>query len=740
MRRAEAGIQVDKFYPPTDWLDNNNKQIDIRKNAENNSIVLLVGHSADFSKYSLLGLLVDTSSGTYDVYIDDVLVGSGITKNTQYDIDFSTIATSYGSATTPESLVLHKVVIKPTTSGETINLFKCRRTTGVSTAQSQGVLWIHFELTNDINCAQLISQYSVCYSQNLYCVSSKGDVLSVITMLSLFYSQLKSKLLKVPKIINKETAGYSPIDSFANTSIKRIILENIYATNQYFVNNSDNNYLEQTIINNLNTTGTTTLNNNYKNNFSIKMISDIKSTLVENMQDFLTQATSLYPTKIDYSSKKLLKKIGTYGTSAYPMRGLRGLKVSNEAPFTGASPQININYTGLDRDALRELFTSLPYNVGYTIYGTLTESPTGVFSGFSSSNYLLLPNSPTGITKVSYKITATINSVPTSGFPYIFEFFRTRAEIRSDATDLARLRFYYRTTSDTTTGNPYFVNLALGTPFTIEVNIIGTNMSVVVTQNNEIKKEDNFTDVKIEENYPNKIGGSNTWDGSIDLNNTDIKINDIYWFRGQAQTTKTLSLVGATGNNLAKVGSPTIDENGIVSGFSASDCLQINNQPLNNYDDFELIVRAKTTKVGGTQPLFVSGNTSQFYIQFRNTNINVKVGDSGSLITLNYNFDLTTFYYIKVKRKGNLVSVSISLDGVTYQNEVTKEAESFTTGGTNIQIGRGGFNWGVNVFFEGEIDLEQTYIRIGRNYLMKGYITDADKNIALNKGWSLTLS
>ena len=177
MRRAEAGIQVDKFYPPTDWLDNNNKQIDIRKNAENNSIVLLVGHSADFSKYSLLGLLANTSSGTYDVYIDDVLVGSAITTNTGYDIDFSTINTSYGSATTPEALVLHKVVVKPNTSGATITRIRCARTIGVSTQQNQGVLWCHFELENNINLANLFNDGSSFCNRIVKAITSKGDVI-----------------------------------------------------------------------------------------------------------------------------------------------------------------------------------------------------------------------------------------------------------------------------------------------------------------------------------------------------------------------------------------------------------------------------------------------------------------------------------------------------------------------------------------------------------------------------------
>jgi hypothetical protein len=362
MRRAEAGIQVDKFYPPTDWLDNNSKQIDIRKNAENNSIVLLVGHSADFSKYSLLGLLADTSAGTYDIYIDDVLVGSGVTKNTQYDIDFSTINTSYGSATTPESLVLHKVVVKPNTNGSTITKFRCMRTAGVTTQQTQGVLWCHFELANEINIVESFGTGGGNIAEGrLYAITSKGDYIDVGTnsIAGMLNGAGGIRHLPLFSSFNFANSGFRGLQH-----LKRIRVVNWNTNNSSYVFYNSNS-IEKIDIRKITTSSLTT--NFFNLNFKLKLLpfkNAIPSTT--NLTDVLTQDEALFPTKLDFSNLVALTKITTMGGNRV-MRGLRGLKVSNEAPFSGSSPQINVSYTGLDRDALVELFTSLPTVTGSQI-------------------------------------------------------------------------------------------------------------------------------------------------------------------------------------------------------------------------------------------------------------------------------------------------------------------------------------------------------------------------------------
>ena len=368
MRRAEAGIQVDKFYPPTDWLDNNNKQIDIRKNAENNSVVLLVGHSADFSKYSLLGLLADTSAGTYDVYIDDVLVGSGITKNTQYDIDFSTINTTYGSATTPEALVLHKVVVKPTTSGSTITKFSHKRNTNSNTENTISLLWGHFELNNDINIEGFLYSWQYYKIINTFAITAKNDILNCRSInIPFYFATVNNDFNYLPEITmpSNQHLMYELIDN--TTKLKRVRLKDIICNTEAAGTFARNVGLEQIAINDVKIENLTTTRQVFRDNRKLKSILDIKYNNSVNCADLITNAMELYPTKLDISKGKNITILGTYGTSTYPMRGLRGLKVSNEAPFTGTSPQINVSYTGLDREALVELFNSLPTVTGSQI-------------------------------------------------------------------------------------------------------------------------------------------------------------------------------------------------------------------------------------------------------------------------------------------------------------------------------------------------------------------------------------
>ena len=566
MRRAEAGIQVDKFYPPTDWLDSNSQQIDIRKNAENNTIVLLVGHSADFSKYSLLGLLAQVSSGTYDVYIDDVLVGSAVTSNTQYDIDFSTIATSYGTATTPEALVLHKVVIKPTTSGEKITKFRCIRTTGVTTAQRQGLLWCHLELS-EINIDELIASTNGYYYNNIFvALSCKGIALDVREMRKSFAFANNLESLPIfnfgtlPKNIGEvlranDTGNYS--------KIKRVKLEDVEIDGIFiFVSQ----IIEQISIRN---TKHKAINKNstYANNKNLKMILKADYSTTTNLNNYLTNAISLFPTKLDVSKAIGLTIIGTYGTSTYPMRGLRGLKVSNEASFSGSSPQIDVSYTGLDRNALVELFQSLP----------------------------------------------------------------------------------------TVTGS------------------------------------------------------------------------------------QTLKCVGATGNNLTVFGSPTIDSDGVASGFSMSDYFQIAYQMIGYYSEFEF------------NTVFVVNSYST-----TNTNLIVRIsGPYGGLrIVTDGSISFTVLsgsykslksdivvengekYIVNIKLKNGVLVFKAKKysDTVWSSKELQLEKIDLTTG---IMFGRGSTDY---TYFDGSIDFEQTFLKSGQNYQIKGYLTDTDKNIALNKGWALTLS
>ena len=106
------------------------------------------------------------------------------------------------------------------------------------------------------------------------------------------------------------------------------------------------------------------------------------------INNFLNYDSS-YSEILDLSNLNKMEKVAVNGTANRKMEGLKGLLVSQNAPFTGSSPQINASYTGLNKSALVSLFESAPYNVGYTKVGNPTIVD-GVASGFSANDYLSL--------------------------------------------------------------------------------------------------------------------------------------------------------------------------------------------------------------------------------------------------------------------------------------------------------------------------------------------------------------
>lgn len=740
-----TGIQVDKFYPPTDWLDSNSQQIDIRKNAENNTIVLLVGHSADFTKYSLLGLLAQVSSGTYDVYIDDVLVGSAVTSNTQYDIDFSTIATSYGTATTPEALVLHKVVIKPNTSGSTITKFKCARTSGTSGYQSQGVLWGYFELENKINLYYGFCSYVQNYNENLIAITSKGNIINATTIFGLFsrvvdtydsYCLNNLQYLPVFNVGNLESfAGSFTQQTTNNSKCLNIKINSSYTIAINIGNMFINGKFEK--INNLKVKNNQA-NNAFKNVRQLKVLPNIEFGSCSNYTDFITNAINLYPTKLNINDKNATK-LGMYGTSTYPMRGLRGLKVSNEAPFSGASPQIDVSYTGLDRDALRELFNSLPAFMSLSVEGSPTIN-NGVVSGFSSSNYLKRDSASGDLNSIEAVFNVLNIPETLTQTNCILSLIGGNA-IRLYLTDSKNLRASYKDTTNTT---KYMTTVGVFSSSYVKIKLDTTGAYLYSSDDgvNWTLKTSNTTNIPLLTNaYTNlKIGiegGSYlAFEGSININNSYMVIDGTkYTFLLPSATTRTLKCVGATGNNLTKVGSPTIDENGVASGFSSSNRFTLPRVEANTYKRIEIKTKIITGET--LQASNIVGDDSYY-------GMGILISSDGRLeMQVNFsNYDrVFSDVIVEPNTEYTIIGIadvpsrtlSITVNGVTNSHTL----QYYTTiRQLDYRIGYGTRNG----TFNGSIYLEDTSIKIDRNYLMKGYITDTDKNIALNKGWALTLS
>lgn len=553
-----VNTQTQEFIPaPTDGIKYSQTR-DIKViPPEDNTITLLYGVASDFSKYSLFGLFASVSSGTYDVYIDDVLYAT-TASGTQTDIDFSALGAEYvsiGTCTTPEELVLHKIVIKPTNSGETITKFRCARTADVTTTQQQGVLWIHFELENRINVTNLFCAESQRRTYNLYAITAKNNKILVSatsnTSSSGIYSLAGScsSLIYLPvlEFSNKNYSGGAYL-VFNSVPAKRIIIKNNGSFNINVLRQSlaekveiENPVKYHSGTGNSVATGATNLK------IYPKIITNDTTTTL-----LASNYNSLYPTKIDDSLSINREILRLNGTSTAPVRGIQGLKVSNEAPFSStSSPQINVSYTGLDRDALVELFNSLPTVTGgqaiditaaagnnLTKVGNVVIDTNGVASGFSDSDYLNVVGNINLSSNFKIQIKITPSSVTTGSKKFLSIFYTNSIYLDFYTSGTApRIDCQYR-------GSSYWTsiasNLSYDIPIVITISGNGKNLNVETNQNN-ISQSSSKTLQKlgIANIVANNIylgrGHSTSLpmaNGSIDLENTYIKVDQNYLMKG----------------------------------------------------------------------------------------------------------------------------------------------------------------------------------------------------------------
>ena len=759
-----VNIQTQEFIPaPTDGIKYSQTR-DIKViPPEDNTITLLYGVASDFSKYSLFGLVASVSSGTYDVYIDDVLYDT-TASGTQTDIDFSTLGAEYvsiGTCTTPEELVLHKIMIKPTTSGETITRFRCARTIGASGTQAQGCLWAHLELKNNIALSALFNAETTTYTNNnLYSVTAKNNTLRAA--LSNF-SFKNTNVVYLPYIIHDSSGSYGIFTSVKCKRIKVNITGNISSIRNFLTEATQLEKLDTNISTQNKLMDTTNNYRSYKNTYKLKQLPCNKFNALSSVNEFVISNTSLYPTKLDISDNKDLTILGTYGTSTYPMRGLRGLKVSNEAPFTGSSPQINVSYTGLDRDALVELFESMPGYMKLTKVGEPTIDSNGVASGFSDSNYLNLNqpfNPDTKKWEVGFRIT-TGNNLTVSN-----NIFRSCVSVPSQAgriglniniTTVSHFHIdlsFSGTAWDYSNSGPYTVlpntNYYIkvgwnGNTYYLEYSTDGINYvrDIEYTSNSSLYNGLTVSQIGIY-SYGNNY--HDPFLGTIDLKNSYITINNArYQFQLPDDTTsRAINITAATGNNLTKVGTGvTIDENGVASGFSANDYLAIpkiiEDGKVELKCKFTLDINVPSSINEELCDFYTSGSTTTGRILWDRTSKKPRIflrnntSDEFNSAAVDYAMVRGNTYILKFIYNNEIGSLYLYneneelLGSVNLQQKFNyKTPIRFGTISTTTSI------------FTGSIDLENTYIKVDNNYLMKGYLTDNDRLIATNKGWGIT--
>ena len=142
--------------------------------------------------------------------------------------------------------------------------------------------------------------------------------------------------------------------AFQNSGIKEIVFKNgtIYQ-DQIFVNSQ----VEKIITENA------AVKISGRTFESCKQLKSLPNLIFDSSSAYLafSKNNSLDNVVIDASEGKSLVNITLTGEATNKATGIKGLVVSNEAPFTSSSsPQLNVSYTGLNRAALVNLFKSMP--------------------------------------------------------------------------------------------------------------------------------------------------------------------------------------------------------------------------------------------------------------------------------------------------------------------------------------------------------------------------------------------
>lgn len=347
-----------------------------------------------------------------------------------------------------------------------------------------------------------------------------------------------------------------------------------------------------------------------------------------------------------------------------------------------------------------------------TIKGSLTEND-GVFSGFSATSYLTLQQTISINQDTNFELVTKIN---TTAIDQSSSFMGTMDSVglAFRISGAGKLAFYLGD------GSSWIVNALTGitifstnTDYYVKVSI---NNGVITTSSSIDGKnwtQEATTTVTFSQTYNYVIslgiGRINTsfFKGSIDLNNSYIKLGSTKY--------KLQAVVGYT-----VVGSPTITD-GVVSGFSANDYLQLPNFPtLDNNSKVEIYVESKIYDNSTTYAILSAYNSDTY-------DIKIMIDTSKRLYGYVYNNVNSTRYYvrlwcseltptsllhIKYTIQNNLLELARKIDLLDWRKGEVSLTESFSyTKATPLCIGRS---------LNGEIHIKNTYIKINNKLWFNG--------------------
>lgn len=352
------------------------------------------------------------------------------------------------------------------------------------------------------------------------------------------------------------------------------------------------------------------------------------------------------------------------------------------------------------------------------IQGSPTQSSYGVFSGFSGTNYLAIqePFKINANTVAEFVFKINISSIASG-----YSFFGTLNSygLLISMSNAGRLSLYIGDGSSWNIASGILTTSVLSTDTDYFVKLIFNKQSVsLLISTDGIAYTGATTTITLNQEYVydlcygiGRITGT-YFRGSIDLNNSYIKLGSTKY--------NLQAVVGYT-----VVGSPTIVD-GVASGFNSTasggasnDYITLPNFTLNADDDFEFVCRGNYERVSYSQYFFYSQHFG-IYHSGTNTLQFIVVDSGGANKYLNGDFTPSgDFVYVRITKVGNRYTTFASNDGKiwTQLNTSTTITPATTRISTNNRFGTssGGYS-----LFTGEIDLNNTYIKINNKLWFNG--------------------
>ena len=376
------------------------------------------------------------------------------------------------------------------------------------------------------------------------------------------------------------------------------------------------------------------------------------------------------------------------------------------------------------------LYHSARGSVGYTIVG----SPTivdGVASGFSASSYLRITEQLPSPNKLEIIVSINTKTIPTDRNDWFIgcPSFRNR-NIVWGITNSKKMRLFLGsdgTSWDIANGVTGIYSFSDDTSYLMRLTFDGQEYIAYISSDNglswvqdikvtsSLQLSSQYIDIGI-----NDGKGDYFWTGSIDLNNTYIMVNGQPWFGICPFEVKKHQVMGPVGYTV--VGTPTITD-GVISNFSKTSFLRLTSafptiKELEAQFCFKLSDISTTVGLFGTSNnidyqglgIIFSGTSKKILLYLSSNGTSWNIVNGGTLVTA---FQTGIVYYLRLIYDGTKYELSSSTDKQNWTTEITvNDSREIFIPSTPFNIGYNAYSSGSAQFMRGQIDTNQTYIKV----------------------------